>query len=50
MLYSKIGDTEFVSRVDAHDFHQPGEKIDLAFDLNKSHFFDSDTQEAITLP
>ena len=50
MLYSKIGDTEFVSRVDARDFHQPGEKIDLAFDLNKSHFFDSDTQEAITLP
>lgn len=50
MLYSKLGDTEFVSRVDARDFHQPGKKVDLAFNINKSHFFDRDSEEVIKLP
>lgn len=44
MLYTKIGDTEFVSRVDARDFHQPNEMIEVAFDMNKSHFFDPATE------
>lgn len=26
MLYSRVGETEFISRVDARDFHQPGKK------------------------
>lgn len=47
MLYTKIDDTEFVSKVDARDFHEPGEMIDLSFDLNKAHFFDKDTEEVI---
>jgi multiple sugar transport system ATP-binding protein len=47
MLYSTIGDTEFVSKVDARDFHDPGEQIDLAFNLSKARFFDSDTEKAI---
>lgn len=47
MLYSKIGNTEFVSRVDARDFHKPGEKVRLAFNLNKAHFFDNNTDKAI---
>lgn len=47
MLYSRVGETEFISRVDARDFHQPGKKIDLAFNLNKSHFFDKETEEII---
>lgn len=50
MLYTKTGDTEFVSRVDARDFHHPGEVIELAFNLNKGHFFDGKTENAITLP
>ena len=33
MLYSTIGDTEFVSKVDARDFHDPGTEIRLAFNL-----------------
>lgn len=47
MLYSRVGSTEFVSRVDARDFHKPGEKVRLAFNLNKAHFFDNDTNKAI---
>ncbi|MBF0787241.1 MULTISPECIES: ABC transporter ATP-binding protein [unclassified Streptococcus] len=47
MLYSRVGSTEFVSRVDARDFHKPGEQVRLAFNLNKAHFFDNDTNKAI---
>ena len=36
MLYTKIGSTEFISKVDARDFHRPGEVIDLAFNINKA--------------
>lgn len=49
MLYSRVGDTEFISRVDARDFHQPGKMIDLAFNLNKSHFFDKESEAVIEL-
>ena len=47
MLYSRIDDTEFISKVDARDFHKPGEKVKLAFDLNKAHFFDTETEIVI---
>ena len=47
MLYSKVGDTEFVSKVDARDFRQPGDHVDLTFNVNKGHFFDMDTEERI---
>lgn len=47
MLYTKAGDQEFISKVDARDFHSPGEMIDLAFDMNKSHFFDKASGERI---
>lgn len=47
MLYSKVDDTEFVSKVDARDFHHPGETVELAFDLNKAHFFDKDSEVVI---
>ncbi|MDT2637544.1 ABC transporter ATP-binding protein [Enterococcus dongliensis] len=49
MLYSKIGNTEFISRVDARDFHNPGEIIELAFDISNSHFFDLESEEVISL-
>lgn len=49
MLYTKVGETEFVSKVDARDFHRPGEMIDLAFNISKAHFFDKDSEEVITL-
>jgi len=47
MLYSKVDDTEFVATVDARDFHNPGDTIKMAFDLNKAHFFDGETTTAI---
>ena len=50
MLYSKVGDTEFISRVDARDYHEPGSVVELAFNMNKIHFFDADTEEVITIP
>lgn len=48
MLYVKIGQTEFASRVDARDFHEPGESVDLTFNVAKGHFFDLETEKRIT--
>ncbi|BAV02409.1 ABC transporter ATP-binding protein [Lactococcus formosensis] len=48
MLYLKAGDTELVSRVEARDFRQPGEKITVTLNLNKAHFFDKETEIRIT--
>ncbi|MEY8443497.1 sn-glycerol-3-phosphate ABC transporter ATP-binding protein UgpC [Lactococcus ileimucosae] len=47
MLYLKAGDTELVSRVEARDFRQPGEKITVTLNLNKAHFFDKETEVRI---
>lgn len=47
MLYVKHGNTEFASRVDARDFHNPGESIVLTFNVAKGHFFDKDTEQSI---
>ena len=47
MLYLRAGSTEFVSRVEARDFRNPGEKITVALNLNKSHFFDAQTEHRI---
>lgn len=47
MLYLKAGSTEFVSRVEARDFRNPGEKITVALNLNKAHFFDVETEKRI---
>ncbi|ETY72952.1 ABC transporter ATP-binding protein [Lactiplantibacillus fabifermentans] len=46
-LYSKVGNTEFVSKVNARDFENPGTHMDMGFDLNKAHFFDPKTELAI---
>lgn len=48
-LYSQVGDTEFVANVDSRDFHQPGSKVKMGFDINKAHFFDNDTHNSIML-
>lgn len=47
MLYSKVGDTEFVSKVDARDYHEPGKTVQLAFNMNQGHFFDAQTENVI---
>ncbi|EHJ56098.1 multiple sugar-binding transport ATP-binding protein MsmK [Streptococcus urinalis FB127-CNA-2] len=47
MLYVKLGQTEFASRVDARDFHNPGENVSLTFNVSKGHFFDIEMEQAI---
>jgi len=44
MIYSSLGDQDFVSRVDSRGDIHPGDTIELAFDMNKAHFFDVDNE------
>ncbi|MFC4388649.1 ABC transporter ATP-binding protein [Gracilibacillus marinus] len=46
-LYSEVNGQEFVARVDSRTDIHGGEKIELAFDMHKCHFFDKDTEERI---
>jgi len=46
-LYLDIGGTEMVAVVDARDYHKPGKTIEVAFNMNKAHFFDKETENAI---
>ncbi|RKQ31259.1 ABC transporter ATP-binding protein [Oceanobacillus halophilus] len=43
-LYSKVNGQDFVARVDSRSDIKGGETIDLAFDMNRCHFFDNDTE------
>ncbi|EUJ42084.1 ABC transporter ATP-binding protein [Brochothrix campestris] len=47
MLYSKLNNVEFIAKVPARDECKPGDIISLAFNLNKAHFFDSETENVI---
>ncbi len=47
ILYIDVGGTEMVAVVDARDYHEPGETIQLAYNMNKAHFFDIETEEVI---
>lgn len=47
MLYSTLEGQDFVARVDANNIIQAGEKIELALDMNKAHFFDNGTEHRI---
>ncbi|MCT4397298.1 ABC transporter ATP-binding protein [Pediococcus ethanolidurans] len=47
MLYSKTGNTEFVAQVNARDYHEPGENVQMAFEMSKAHFFDKETKLTI---
>ncbi len=46
-LYSKVNDQDFVARVDSRSDINGGEEVDLAFDMNKVHFFDTETENRI---
>ncbi|WP_102345988.1 ABC transporter ATP-binding protein [Bacillus sp. Marseille-P3661] len=46
-LYSNIGDHSFIARVDARMDYQSNQNVELAFDMNKAHFFDADTEKRI---
>jgi multiple sugar transport system ATP-binding protein len=47
MLYSQVGGQDFTSRVDARTDFKPGQKVTLGFDMNKVHFFDTETEMRI---
>ncbi|KQL55097.1 sugar ABC transporter ATP-binding protein [Heyndrickxia shackletonii] len=44
MLYSQIEGQEFISRVDSRTEIRIGDKVELALDMNKAHFFDPETE------
>jgi multiple sugar transport system ATP-binding protein len=46
-LYSKLGEQEFIARVDSRSDINGGEEIELAIDMNKVHFFDKESEERI---
>jgi len=46
-LYSKLDDTNFVSRISSSLRFKHGEKVLLEFDIEKSHFFDTITEESV---
>src|SRR5699024_4916084 len=43
-LYSKLGEHDFVARVDSRVDVSGGEELKLAFDMHKCHFFDVETE------
>lgn len=46
-LYSKLGEQEFIARVDAKTMFSAGQNIKLAIDIEKAHFFDPETEKRI---
>ncbi|MBN8198979.1 MULTISPECIES: ABC transporter ATP-binding protein [Bacillaceae] len=47
MIYSSIESQDFVARVDSRTDIKPGQNLELAFDMNKAHFFDADNERRI---
>ncbi len=47
MLYSEVGEHEFIAKVSATDMYTAGESVQLSFNINKGHFFDIETEERI---
>ncbi|MCS0789630.1 sn-glycerol-3-phosphate ABC transporter ATP-binding protein UgpC [Cytobacillus pseudoceanisediminis] len=47
MIYSSIEGQDFVARVDSRTDIKPGQNLELAFDMNKAHFFDATSERRI---
>lgn len=43
-FYAKLGSNDIVAKVNARDDFHIGDDIELAFDLEKVHFFDPETE------
>ncbi|GAE24680.1 multiple sugar ABC transporter [Halalkalibacter wakoensis JCM 9140] len=43
-LYSKVAGQDFIARIDARSDVKMGEKVELALDMNKIHFFDAESE------
>ncbi|WP_404451646.1 sn-glycerol-3-phosphate ABC transporter ATP-binding protein UgpC [Virgibacillus necropolis] len=46
-LYSKINEQDFIARIDSRTDIDGGEQLDLAFDMNKVHFFNPEDEQRI---
>lgn len=46
-IYTRSLDEEVVARVAPQSLPEPGEKVQLAFDLRKLHFFDAESERTI---
>jgi multiple sugar transport system ATP-binding protein len=46
-LYLNTGSHTFVARVNPHEKAELGQKIDMALDMRKCHFFDSQTEQVV---
>ncbi len=47
ILYFRLSDSQFIARVSAIEKPQPGTEIDIYFNLDKLHFYDADSGNAI---
>ncbi len=47
-LYVNIGGVPVTARVEPTSTAQPGDNIEVAFDLSKIHIFDKETEQTIT--
>lgn len=48
MLYADLDKQEFIARVDARHNITAGDKLRFAFDMDKGHFFDAESEQRIT--
>jgi multiple sugar transport system ATP-binding protein len=47
-IHITVGDNVIIAKVDARADIQMGDKLELAFNMNKAHFFNPETEERIT--
>jgi multiple sugar transport system ATP-binding protein len=50
ILFLVAGERQFQARVDPRTEARPGQKIDIALDVDRLHMFDPETEQAIGLP
>ena len=50
ILYLLLGEKVFLARVDPRTEARPGDKMQVALDIERLHFFDPETSESIGLP
>lgn len=48
MLNAYPGSQEFIAEVDAHHNIIAGDKLGFVFDMDKGHFFDTESEQRIT--
>jgi multiple sugar transport system ATP-binding protein len=49
-LHLTAGEQQFQARVDPRTEARPGQRIEIAFDVDRLHMFDAETEEAIGMP